>query len=56
MVLLIRAGQRHEQTMFEPLMEAGAVKRRRGRPHVRPDRVAGDKGYCGRRIKRYLPP
>jgi transposase len=55
MVLLLTAGQRHEQTMFEPLMEAGAVKRRgRGRPRLRPDRVAGDKGYSGRRIRRYL--
>ena len=34
MVLLLTAGQRHEQTMFESLMERGAVKRRRGRPRV----------------------
>jgi transposase len=55
MVLLITAGQRHEQTMFEPLMEHGVVKRPgRGRPRLRPDRVAGDKGYRGRRIRRYL--
>ena len=55
MVLLITAGQRHEQTMFEPLMETGAVKRPGyGRPRIRPDRVAGDKGYSGRRIRRYL--
>jgi hypothetical protein len=55
MVVLITAGQRHEQTMFEPLMEREAVKRRRrGRPWFRPERVAGDKGYSGRRIRRYL--
>ncbi len=55
MVLLITAGQRHEQTMFEPLMEHGAIKRTgRGRPRVRPDRVAGDKGYSSRKIRRYL--
>jgi transposase len=54
MVLLITAGQRHEQVMFEPLMEHGAVKRRRGRPRIRPDRVAGDKGYSSRKIRRYL--
>ena len=55
MVLLVTAGQRHEQTMFEPLMEHGVVKRPgRGRPRVRPDRVAGDKGYSGRRIRGYL--
>jgi transposase len=55
MVLLLTAGQRHEQVMFEPLMEAGAVKRTgRGRPRVRPDRVAGDKGYSSKKIRRYL--
>jgi transposase len=35
-------------------MERGAVARRRGRPRVRPDRVAGDKGYTGRTIRRHL--
>lgn len=55
MVLLLTAGQRHEQVMFEFLMERGAVKRRRGgRPRLRPDRVAGDKGYSSRKIRRYL--
>ncbi len=54
MVLLITAGQRHEQIMFEALMERGTVKRRRGRPRLRPDRVAGDKGYSSRWIRRYL--
>lgn len=54
MVLLITAGQRHEQTMFAPLMEHGAVKRRRGRPRVRPKRVAGDKGYSSKKNRQYL--
>ncbi len=55
MVLLLTAGQRHEQTMFEPLMEAGQVKRRgRGRPRQRPHRVVGDKGYSSRRSRQYL--
>ena len=54
MVLLLTAGHRHEQTMFEPLMERGMVKRRRGRPRIRPDRVAGDKGYSSRKTRRYL--
>jgi transposase len=54
MVLLVTAGQRHEQTAFRPLMERGAVKRRaRGRPRVRPDRVVGDRGYTGRPIRAY---
>jgi transposase len=55
MVLLLTAGQRHEQIMFEALMEQGAVTRpRRGRPRIRPRRVAGDKGYSSRKIRRYL--
>jgi transposase len=54
MVILVTAGQRHEQVMFEALMEQGAVKRRRGRPRIRPDRVAGDKGYSSKKIRRYL--
>ncbi len=55
MVLLLTAGQRHEQVMFEPLMETGAVKRPgHGRPRIRPDRVAGDKGYSSRKIRRYV--
>ncbi|HVG97597.1 MAG TPA: IS5 family transposase [Chloroflexota bacterium] len=54
MVLVLTAGQRHEQTAFRPLMERGAVKRRgRGRPRVRPDRVVGDRGYTGRPIRAY---
>jgi len=36
------------------LLEQGAVARRRGRPRLRPDRVGGDKGYTGRKIRRYL--
>lgn len=36
-------------------MEQGAVKRvGRGRARVRPQRVAGDKAYTGRRMRRYL--
>ena len=30
------------------------MARRRGRPRIRPDRVAGDKGYTGRKIRCYL--
>jgi transposase len=35
-------------------MEQGAVKRRRGRPRMRPDRVVGDKGYSSKTIRGYL--
>lgn len=37
------------------LLESGAVKRAgRGRPRMRPDRIAGDKGYSSRTVRRYL--
>jgi transposase len=52
---VLTGGQRQEATQVEPLMERGAVARPgRGRPRVRPDRVAGDKGYTGRKIRGYL--
>jgi len=36
----------------EALLDRGAVKRPgRGRPRLRPDRAAGDKGYTGRRVR-----
>ena len=37
------------------LMESGAVKRAgRGRPRLRPDRIAGDKGYSSHTVRQYL--
>jgi transposase len=55
MVLALTGGERHEQPVLPTLMERGAVKRKgRGRPRVRRDRVAGDKGYSSPTIRRYL--
>jgi transposase len=55
MVLALSGGERHEQPMLPLLMERGAVKRPgRGRPRIRPDRVAGDKGYSSPTVRRYL--
>jgi len=55
LTFLITAGQRHEQTAFYRLMERGAIKRRgRGRPRVRPERLAADKGDSSRTLRRYL--
>jgi transposase len=55
MVFILTEGQRHEQPVLPLLMERGAVKRPgRGRPRIRPDRVAGDKGYSSPPIRRYL--
>jgi transposase len=55
MVIVLTPGQQHEATVFETLMEQGAVRRPgRGRPRRRPRRVIGDKGYSARRIRGYL--
>jgi transposase len=55
MVLVLTGGERHEQPMLPPLMEPGAIKRPgRGRPRIRPDRVAGDKGNSSPTVRRYL--
>ncbi len=55
MMVLLTAGQRHEQPVLPMLMERGAVKwPGRGRPRVRPNCVAGDKGYSSPATRRYL--
>ena len=51
---MLTPGQQHEATVFEPLLEQGAVRRPgRGRPRLRPKRVVGDKGYTGRAHRAY---
>ncbi len=48
-------GETHESTVFELLMEGGAIKRRgRGRPRRLPARLAADKAYSNKRIRKYL--
>jgi hypothetical protein len=55
MTMVVTPGERHETTVFECLMEHGAVKRSgRGRPKLRPRRVVGDKGSSSRKIRTYL--
>ena len=54
MTLLLTPGQRHDATVFERLLEQGAVRRPGpGRPRGRPGRVVGDKGYTGRPRRAY---
>jgi transposase len=54
-VFELTPGQQHECTMFEQLMEGGAIKRGgRGRPRRLPKRVAADKAYSNKGIRRYL--
>ena len=55
LTLVLTAGERHEQTAFEPLMAAGAVRRQgRGRPRSRPRALLGDRGYTGRPVRDHL--
>jgi transposase len=55
MVLVPTGGERHEQPVLPTPMERGAVKRPgRGRPRIRPERVAGDKGSSSPTVRRYL--
>ena len=55
MVFILSPGQRHDTVFFEPLMEAGAIKRSGpGRPKQRPDRVVGDKSYSSADNRAYL--
>ena len=52
---VLTGGERHEQTVFESLMERGAVRRAgRGRPRIRPERLVGDEGYSTEKVRGYL--
>jgi transposase len=52
MTLVLTPGQAHEAPVFPRLLAQGAVRRPgRGRPRVRPQRVAADKGYSSRAIR-----
>lgn len=50
----VTAGQAHESTTFEGVMNKVRIPNRRGRPRCRPVRLAGDKGYSYPRIRRWL--
>lgn len=55
MTFVLTAGERHELSVAETVMEQGAVKRTgQGRPRVRPKRVVGDKGYRSSTFRAYL--
>ena len=54
---VLTGGERHEQTALERRLDQGAIRRPgRGRPRLRPLKVAGDKAYSSptapRRIRR----
>lgn len=45
-VFTLTGGEKHDAPQLVRLIDAGAIKRvRRGRPRLRPKRLAGDKGY-----------
>ena len=45
-VFTLTGGEKHDAPQLVRLIDAGAIKRvHRGRPRLRPKRVAGDKGY-----------
>ena len=54
MTFLLTPRQQHEISVAEKLMEQGAVRRRKGRPRLRPGRVVGDKGYTSAEFRSYL--
>jgi transposase len=55
MTHVLTPGQRQEAVQVPALLEQGAVQRPgRGRPRIRPERAAGDKGYTGQPIRTYL--
>jgi transposase len=52
---VLTPGEQHDATVFEQLLEQGAIKRRgRGRPRRLPGRIVADKGYSSRKIRTFL--
>jgi len=52
---VLTGGERDEQIALEALLDQGAIRRPgRGRPRLRPCRVAGDKGYSSPTARRRL--
>lgn len=54
-VAVLTGGERHEQIALEAVLDQGAIRRPgRGRPRLRPRRVAGDKAYSTPAARRLL--
>lgn len=49
--VVLTAGQRHESTVFEAVLDTVEVPQERGPARSRPERAAGDKAYSNRRIR-----
>jgi transposase len=53
--VVLTGGERNEQIALEAVLDQGAIRRPgRGRPRLRPRRVAGDKGYSSPRARARL--
>ena len=52
--VVVTPGQRHESVVFEAVMDTVAVPQATGPPARRPARVAGDKAYSNKRIRKWL--
>jgi len=50
----VTAGQVHESTQVEAVMDQIAIAQPLGRPRKRPKRLAGDKGYRCQRVREWL--
>ncbi len=50
----VTAGQRHESTQCERVLDQVRIPNGRGRPRCRPVKLAGDKGYSYPRIRLWL--
>ena len=50
----LSGGERHDSVALPAVLDGGAVRRRRGRPRLRPRRVAGDKAFSGRPSRQHL--
>lgn len=50
----VTAGQVHESTRLESVMDGIAIPQPLGRPRQRPRRLAGDKGYSYPRVREWL--
>jgi len=54
LVVEVTAGQQHESTCVEWLLDGIAIPQPMGRPRQRPRRLAGDKGYSVPRVRDWL--
>jgi transposase len=52
--VVLSAGQAHESRFVEPVLDGVHVRQRRGRPRMRPQRAALDRGYSVRPVRAAL--